>query len=320
MDLSLYKQKLPEYLVTYHGINPKKLFNCLNPEHEDRHPSMGYSQRYNICKCFSCGAIYDIFDLVKIDYGYNDFKDQLSKVLELYDSDKLNLYENNFTEKEPVEIIDFTRYFERCKKDICKTNYLQNRGIDEKLLLKYNIGYDSEKKRIIFPLNKNSYVARGTEDNLKLKSKGISYLWNENLLENSDKETLIYVTEGIIDSLSLETLNPRIKTISLNGLPNTKRLVQLIKEANYKGTLVLVFDKDYAGLTAQENLKKELDDINICSYSLTLINGFDNDCKDINEALLKDKSKLNNTLVYIHSNLENIIREKNKSKEEELEY
>lgn len=319
MDLLPYKEKLGDYLSKYHNININRPFNCLNPDHEDRHPSMSFSHRYNICKCFSCGVVYDIFDVVKIDYGLDDFKDQLNKISEIYDGK--TIYEDyvSYNNSNDYEVVDYTNYFNKCRRNINKTNYLQSRGIDSKLISKYNIGFDEEKQRIVFPINNNCFFARGINNNLKIKSRGTSYLWNEDLLKNSNPLSLIYVTEGIIDALTLETINPKLKVVSLNGLPNTTRLIEVIKKENYNGNLVLVFDKDYAGLTAQKNFKEELDKINISSFSITLISNYGNDVKDVNEALLKDKNKLVNNIDYFNGTLEVIIKERNETVEEDFE-
>ena len=74
-----------------------------------------------------------------------------------------------------------------------------------------------EGKIVIFPLNEHSYFGRSTTSNNKYKTSGIGYLFNEDLLKNSTDNSVIYVTESVIDSLSLETIIPDIKTISLNG-------------------------------------------------------------------------------------------------------
>lgn len=63
------KERIAEYLAHAHGINPSRPFNCLNPNHEDKHPSMSLNVKTHRVKCFSCGASYDIFDLLQIDRG-----------------------------------------------------------------------------------------------------------------------------------------------------------------------------------------------------------------------------------------------------------
>ena len=85
-SISQYKSYLGDYLEKYHNIkNRKQFFHCLNPNHTDNNPSMMFTDKYNICKCFSCGVYYDIFDIVGMDYNLPNFRDQLLKVKEIYE-------------------------------------------------------------------------------------------------------------------------------------------------------------------------------------------------------------------------------------------
>lgn len=77
------RNKLPDYLRSK-GINPSSKFPCLNPEHRDRLPSMNYSITDQCVRCFSCGASYDIFDLIGLEYGLKDDKSRFIKTHELY--------------------------------------------------------------------------------------------------------------------------------------------------------------------------------------------------------------------------------------------
>ena len=66
-ELRMY---LEDYLVEFHEVqNTRRNFRCLNPEHEDNNPSMGFDRTHNRVHCFSCGASYDIIDLIKLDMG-----------------------------------------------------------------------------------------------------------------------------------------------------------------------------------------------------------------------------------------------------------
>ena len=50
---------LRSYIVDYlyeRGINPQKRFHCLNPEHLDRDPSMGYDAKRQKVHCFACSS------------------------------------------------------------------------------------------------------------------------------------------------------------------------------------------------------------------------------------------------------------------------
>ena len=63
------------------GINTNRLFNCLNPAHEDTHPSMSYDSTKNIVHCFSCNSNYDIISLYAIQNNLDNNKD-FKKIIE----------------------------------------------------------------------------------------------------------------------------------------------------------------------------------------------------------------------------------------------
>lgn len=308
-SITLYKTYLNDYLEKYHNINnTKKFFTCLNPNHIDNNPSMIYTDKYNICKCFSCGVSYDIFDLVGIDYNLDNFKEKIEKVQEIY-FNNIDIKKEN----KPIEdkLYDYTNYYDLCVKNIDKTNYLQKRGINESLLQKYRIGFDEKRNLVVFPINKNCYFARSTVNNDKIKSKGSSDIWNKHYLYECDN-SLIYVTEGIIDSLSLETIDPNIKTISINGVGNINSLIYNIKNSKYSGNIVIVFDNDNAGQKASEELKRELTALGVNSFSTTMIKNFkDIDCKDLNSALMINRELLESNYNFFNETFSTMINKKN---------
>ena len=60
------KDMLPQYLDMI-GASTKRPFHCLNPEHEDNHPSMSFNTKDGQhVHYFSCHANWDIFDLIAI--------------------------------------------------------------------------------------------------------------------------------------------------------------------------------------------------------------------------------------------------------------
>lgn len=312
-----FKSMLPDYLEQKHGINVNDFFTCLDPNHEDRHPSMSYWDKHNICKCFSCGTSYDIFDLIGLDYGVESFKEKLEIADKLYPNIANIVFKKFDVVETENNVIDFTNYFKKCISKINQTHYLNDRKINPELLKKYNVGYDEKRDMVVFPINKNSYFARSVSGESKIKSKGISYLWNEKLLDNSNDKSLIYVTESIIDSLSLETIDPEVKTIALNGLPNYKRLLKIVEDKHYNGTLVLAFDNDKYGEMYQNIVSEELTKLNVNSFSTSLISTMDE--KDLNEALIKNKESLIKNYNYFNDNFKLIINKKIEEKGSELE-
>lgn len=310
-SIAEYKTYLWDYLERFHNVSsPKRFFHCLNPNHIDNNPSMMFTDKYNICKCFSCGASYDIYDLIGLDYDLHNFKEQLEKVQELY----LGYVPVKKEVKKEIDnkIYDYTNYYNKCFKNRYKTTYLEQRGITRELIDKYKIGYDEERQLVVFPINKHCYFARSVVNNDKIKSRGSSDIWNKKYIKENNQ--LVYVTEGIIDALSLEVIDPNVKVMSINGVGNINSLIYALKENNFNGTIGIVFDKDGAGKKATDELKKELAKINVNSFSTSMIATFDDisKVKDINMALINNKDLLKRNYEYINSALLQCI---NKEKE-----
>lgn len=310
-SIAEYKTYLWDYLERFHNVSsPKRFFHCLNPNHIDNNPSMMFTDKYNICKCFSCGASYDIYDLIGLDYDLHSFKEQLEKVQELY----LGYVPVKKEVKKEIDnkIYDYTNYYNKCFKNRYKTTYLEQRGITRELIDKYKIGYDEERQLVVFPINKHCYFARSVVNNDKIKSRGSSDIWNKKYIKENNQ--LVYVTEGIIDALSLEVIDPNVKVMSINGVGNINSLIYALKENNFNGTIGIVFDKDGAGKKATDELKKELAKINVNSFSTSMIVTFDDisKVKDINMALINNKDLLKRNYEYINSAL---LQRINKEKE-----
>ena len=309
--ISEYKTYLWDYLEKYHNVtSPKRFFHCLNPNHIDNNPSMMFTDKYNICKCFSCGASYDIYDLIGLDYDLHSFKEQLEKVQELY----LGYIPVKKEVKKDIDnkVYDYTNYYNKCFKNRYKTTYLEQRGITRELIDKYKIGYDEERKLVVFPINKHCYFATSVVNNDKIKSRGSSDIWNKKYIKENNQ--LVYVTEGIIDALSLEVIDPNVKVMSINGVGNINSLIYALKENNFNGTIGIAFDNDGAGKKATDELKKELAKINVNSFSTSMIATFDDisKVKDINMALINNKDLLKRNYEYINSAL---LQRINKEKE-----
>lgn len=310
-SIAEYKTYLWDYLERFHNVSsPKRFFHCLNPNHIDNNPSMMFTDKYNICKCFSCGASYDIYDLIGLDYDLHNFKEQLEKVQELY----LGYVPVKKEVKKEIDnkIYDYTNYYNKCFKNRYKTTYLEQRGITRELIDKYKIGYDEERQLVVFPINKHCYFARSVVNNDKIKSRGSSDIWNKKYIKENNQ--LVYVTEGIIDALSLEVIDPNVKVMSINGVGNINSLIYALKENNFNGTIGIVFDKDGAGKKTTDELKKELAKINVNSFSTSMIVTFDDisKVKDINMALINNKDLLKRNYEYINSAL---LQRINKEKE-----
>ena len=317
------KNHLKDYLQEK-GLNINKPFTCLNPQHDDKHPSMSYDDKRNIVKCFSCNSSYDLISLYAIDHNLDNNKDFIRIIDELALKYNIDVKSNksNTLKKESMQKYanikkeDFTKYINKCKKDIDKTDYLLKRGLSEEIIKKYNIGYDIKERMLVLPISKTCYLGRYTDDTKGYKHhkpKGTSNeIFNGEYLKNSDFKTIIWVCEAIIDALSLEEINEDIKAISLNSINNASQLVQEAKDNNFKGVFMLALDTDTNGIKASEDLKEDLEAIGIKSfifnsnydkYNVVSDDNTEIKNKDINEWLLSDKDKLKSSVTSLNDML-----------------
>ncbi|MCD7908194.1 MAG: CHC2 zinc finger domain-containing protein, partial [Clostridium sp.] len=122
--LTACKARIAEYLASQ-GIDPNKPFTCFSPGHEDTHPSMSLDRARNKVHCFSCGADYDVIDLIGLDYGLEGAA-LFNKAYDFFglhvDGDGENVRKpGNSTsatmhaaERQPV-VADYTAYFADCR-------------------------------------------------------------------------------------------------------------------------------------------------------------------------------------------------------------
>ena len=279
------KTMLSRYLTEKHGIDIRKPFKCLNPSHDDQHPSMSYYDKGNLVKCFSCGATYDLFDLIGIDYGLHEFKAQKAQAEALYPTGIIDkpLFANqaypttNTKNKSKAEAAmqstnDNTASTtpaidpESFHQHIHQTTYFQDRGISQEVINRFKLGYNPSTKQVIMPVKGEFYIRRSTDpmaqnkDRYRLPAGIKKELFNAEAL--SQKKP-VFITEGIIDALSIITAGhealalPAATDINLLG----DEIKKQIEAKTVLPELILCLDNDEAGQKAahelSEYLKKE---------------------------------------------------------------
>ena len=300
------KNFLGEYLELK-GINTSSVFRCFSPTHEDKHPSMSFYKKGNICNCFACGEKYNIFSLVGMEYNLKGFKEQKEKVIELYKNKELiqdvnaTIYskknikvelESAPQQKETKERkhpeLDY--YYLECKKRISETDYLQRRGISIEVQDRYNIGYDPNFKNntwkaIIIPTTHYSFTARNTDINSedRLRKVGKSEIFNYWELEQNKKENF-YIVEGEIDALSIAEAGK--KAIALGSVNNVNLFINKLKNDLPGNKFYLMLDNDEQGIKAQEELYNKMKELNLNIENTKILDKY----KDPNEFLVADRN------------------------------
>ena len=328
------KTNLEAYLNAK-GINTTSNFSCLNPAHEDNHPSMSFDSRRNRCHCFSCGVDYDIFDVVAIDTGLSG-KDLFNHVYSLYnisvdyENSKNQTSSKSIPQPESAAMAateiaikkksqnenreNLTEFFKKCHDAVEKTDYWKKRGLSKATVDAYNLGYWEEKRRFVIPTGEFSYNARATWEADKkeryLKPKGQFELFNLKAIPLAEQP--VFVVEGEFDALSI--IEAGGIAVALGSSSNL-RFIEFLKSNRPKYPLILALDNDEAGRAGEAKLSEELTKIQMEFVDADITLGF----KDANEALVGDRETFIQTVLNARNNVLALLEEK-RQKEAEAYY
>ena len=262
------------------GINTRKAFCCLNPQHADSNPSMSLDRKHNRAKCFSCKASYDIFDLIGMDYGLTDSKAIFDKAYEVLglqidstprrskpeedfrpmDGQKQAKTGQNTATQPHTDVYthkaeeDRTAYYDECKRRIADTEY--HRGLSLETLERHYIGFDPcfktrdskgdfvQWKALIIPTGKGSFAARNTDANAghgdRYRKRGAAQLFAYKTLQTASKP--IFVVEGEIDAMSIEEAGGA--AIGLGSYDNVPLLLKMLEAKKPSQPLIIAFDNE----------------------------------------------------------------------------
>lgn len=304
------KGQLDDYLQSK-GINTRKPFCCLNPEHNDRHPSMSYDRKRGKAHCFSCGADYDTFDIIGIDFGLTDPAKIFSKAHELFN---ITIDGNGVSgplSAQPVvappvqatqqahdtqEAQYMAEYLIKAHQAVGQTDYFNKRGIGPDLIERFNLGYDPHFKTkegdeyktwhaVIIPTGPGSFNARNTKPDAakenRLRKRGASVIYNIPALYSGKP---VFVVEGEMDALSV--MDAGAEAIALGSTANTEQLLKRIRLQAPTHTLILSLDNDQDGQQAAEKLKTGLSSLGVSFIEENISAQF----KDPNEHLTVNRS------------------------------
>ena len=295
-DQDMLRYFLPDYLRQCR-LPLKKPFCCLNPNHEDVHPSMSYNAKAQNVHCFACGVTYDLFDLVGMDYGISHFPDKVNQTARLFDisSDtapvnKLQLIDSgkccgNSVENHvgyTVKLPDFRIELERLRSSAIHTyDYFLSRGITRESCVQYALFETSD--RVYFPLEEANRVTgwcsrtihEGTSPRYR-NSKGSLGIWNGGYLQTDGHGQDLFVTEGIVDAILLEQMG--LKAMAVCGSQNGGKLLSRLERCNQMARswrFVICGDGDVAGRCLNETLSTGLMDRGFAVRTAILPEGMD---------------------------------------------
>jgi replicative DNA helicase len=228
---------------------------------------------------------------------------------------------------------DYTEFFKEANKKLKEdyaqnnnTNYLKDRGISIETQNRFNIGYVEDwvsptakragktpppSPRVIIPTSDSSYVARDTRADIKkykiVKEKKV-HLFNSGTLSQASDEP-IFIVEGEIDAMSIIEVDGQ--AIGLGGVSNINLLINDLekeREAARQRVFILCLDNDPSGQNTAQKMEEEFKKREYTYENKT--KELMGDCKDPNEALVKDKDKFKSIIENIKSEILKITEEK----------
>lgn len=336
------KGKLEEYLIEK-GINPKNLFHCLNPEHNDKHPSMSYDPKRNRVHCFSCHADYDIFGVIGADYGLADFKSQFEKACDVFNvhpdtatgqhhSHKQNSSRPASPNPSADAAADYSAFFSQAHSHIKETDYLSRRGLNEDIADRFRLGFVKEWRhpkargnvpatpRLIIPTGRGSYLARDTRADLTEKEAQYSkmkvgpiQLFNLDALKAEEPP---FIVEGEIDALSIEALGH--PAVALGTTSKVNAFLEYIGEAAPAVPVILALDADASGEKAMDELASGLEERNVPFYRPAALSLYAYG-KDANENMLHNAGEFSEALEAAQNEAMNQYEEQKENALEEYE-
>lgn len=334
------KSKLPDYLSEL-GINADKPFNCENPSHDDKNPSMVLNKKNGSTSvhCFGCGVSWDIFDLYAVETEQGtvnsdgtvtyDFKKIMNELAKKYG---INLpdykpSQEDLLDQKVGEMAQYTIKVAQAHLD--ETDYLKKRGISMELAKRFHLGYVptwgnpkpalegkkiQQTPRIIIPTSAKTYLARDTRSNIPDEEKpykktkvGKAHLFNGKALLQDTKP--IFLVEGEFDALSIMEASDKVEAVALGSTQNQRILKDALdKVKHHKANANMPYDPLI--LIAMDNddagdmANHQIDQLlkGMHFVGHIVTHALVDYHKDANEALVADKARLT-------SNIEKILKE-----------
>ena len=298
------KKYLDDYMrIKGRALREKNTYFCVLHDEKDpslksywlnKDPSTGVRK----AKCFSCGASFDVYDLVAALEGVKGLKEQYYRLCEVL-GENITTEEEREKEanksKQKLTVDEVEEYLSKCNQ-MTGIPFWKERGITEKTILEYRLTYDENKRALVIPFGKEGYVQRYLQHSSYryMKSSGLRDYFRS---QNMNRKLPIILTEGEIDALSIiEAGYPNV--ISLGSIVNLINVYEGIVATTDLDVIIAV-DLDTAGRKWIQDL------INTCvtigwrkpiNLWDCIRQPIDTSCKDINDYLIKHRSILEECL------------------------
>lgn len=256
--------------------------------------------------CFSCGGHGDVFDLIAQVEGIPKTRkvEQLeaakkwlgetpkANLNKIQDRRQRNCIESKGADGTAVGKGNAARYIERSKAHIAEcASYLAKRGFSVDFAIEHGLGFDTSRQMLLIPYPENEHYFIGRSIDPKAKARylkpratdvGSEPVFNEKALDGK----WAIATEGQIDCLSCLSLGFG-NSLAVGGASNWKKVIASIEKRADKPIILILFDRDPAGIKASRTFANALKEKGIRHEIICPPQNLKG--KDPNEWLVNDK-------------------------------
>lgn len=275
--------------LAQHGVDRFHIFrnngeniqtNCpFHKNGQERKPSFGVNGDIDKCHCFACGWSGTIEEMISELYGYQDEgkfgKRWLIKrfntveietrpnIMEGFNDRDISNNWNTFNSgRHRVSGIQSDRHFimeEELDRYRYIHPYMYKRGLTDKIIERFDIGYDRERKEITFPVRdiegRCVFIAsRSIQGKFFRLPKGLDKPLYQGYRFNTGKYKVAFITESFLNCLTCWKYDKPAMAMIGTGDQKQYELLNKLPVREY----ILAFDPDEAGRKATERFKKNV--------------------------------------------------------------
>lgn len=275
--------------------------------------------------CYSCGFDGDVFDLAGIIERTDDKGEQLKAVASWA---RLDVHPSRKKTQEPAqrqEAVDenisadmlqgreyHRQYIESMRANIedpAALGYLYGRGFTHDEIVRFGLGYDPQRQRIVIPWPGTGYYH--SDRTINAQEGGSKYvnpnrdsknaygdlpvgprpIWNVKAMD----EPVYFIVEGPMDALAVEACGQ--PAIALAGCSVTREFVN--EASRHSGVAVVFLDDDDAGTKGADRVTEQLRDAGVKVRNenpFNVFGGSEKGIKDAADAMLRDRDRFSRWL------------------------
>lgn len=226
-------------------IKKGKNFSAVCPFHDDHDPSMSISEDKQIYKCFVCGAGGNVFNFVKEfeKIHYNDAVIKVANYIGYSIDEKYLVSQKKIDPKQQLlfdvlnEYVKYSRYILNTEDGVEAKKYLYNRGLDDTIIQKFEIGYNlNNDQGTKFLLAKGYELEACVKTNItRINEFGSKDVFSQRILfpiHNPQGQVVAFTARSMNPSESSKYINSTETPLYIKGnlLYNYHRAIKNIKQ------------------------------------------------------------------------------------------